>query len=232
MPIAQEPIDEPVGRTRAKPLDADTRRAEIIAATRHLLAANGTNFTTKAVAEAAGIAEGTIFRVFSSKRELIAAVIQDLLDPTQYVAQIEALPDADLQEHTVALLSVLRGGLQRANGIFSAMAAVSSADRPGDPNSCPDPGSDESVKHAFKRHQHDKMTALKDAVTASLEPYAAELCVSPALAAATVWMTAMASAHPFVSEYNDLDTEELAQLLIHGFANDNQYHSGPPTPSP
>jgi hypothetical protein len=100
------------------------------------------------------------------------------------------------------------------------MAAVSGGGEPMRPPEFPDPDSDESAKHAFKQHQHAKMTALKDAVTASLEPYAAQLRVSPALAAATVWMTAMASAHPFVSEYNDLDTCELAKLLIHGFALD------------
>ena len=61
-------------------MPADQRRASIIAATRPLLAEHGLDLTTRQVAEATGIAEGTIFRHFTSKDELISAVIADSLD--------------------------------------------------------------------------------------------------------------------------------------------------------
>ena len=63
--------------SRARPLPPDERRRAIVAATRPLLIEHGAGFTTAQVARAASIAEGTIFRVFASKQELLDAVIAD-----------------------------------------------------------------------------------------------------------------------------------------------------------
>ena len=57
---------------RAESLPADERRAMIIEAMLPLLLEHGEMVTTRQIAEAAGIAEGTIFRVFADKDELIA----------------------------------------------------------------------------------------------------------------------------------------------------------------
>mgnify|MGYP002138799000 CR=1 FL=1 len=53
----------------------EQRRAAIIEATIPLLQEQGTGLTTKQVAEAAGVAEGTIFRVFDSLQDLIEAML-------------------------------------------------------------------------------------------------------------------------------------------------------------
>ena len=53
----------------------------IIAATIPLLIEHGDMVTTRQIADAAGIAEGTIFRAFSDKDELLDAVIDAALDP-------------------------------------------------------------------------------------------------------------------------------------------------------
>ena len=74
-------------------MSPDERRQAIIAATRPLLVARGGQFTIKEVAEAAGIAEGTIFRVFASKQDLMHAVVADILDTASLCRRIEALPD-------------------------------------------------------------------------------------------------------------------------------------------
>ena len=66
-------------RTRATALPPSERRAEIIAATLPLLLAHGASVTTRQIAEAAGIAEGTIFRVFPDKESLIEAVVEPRL---------------------------------------------------------------------------------------------------------------------------------------------------------
>ena len=48
------------------------RRAAIIAAAVKLLESDGPDFTTRRVAEAAGVAEGTLFRIFPTLADLLA----------------------------------------------------------------------------------------------------------------------------------------------------------------
>ena len=62
-------------------MPADERRAMIIEAMLPLLLEHGEMVTTRLIAEAAGIAEGTIFRVFADKDELISAVVEHATDP-------------------------------------------------------------------------------------------------------------------------------------------------------
>ena len=65
---------------RAAALPPEERRAAIIAAIQPLLVEHGEMVTTRQVAEAAGVAEGTIFRVFADKDELVAAALDAALD--------------------------------------------------------------------------------------------------------------------------------------------------------
>src|SRR5437763_1994285 len=65
---------------RASALPPDERRSMIVRATLPLLLENGEMVTSRQIADAAGIAEGTIFRVFADKDALIAAVIDAALD--------------------------------------------------------------------------------------------------------------------------------------------------------
>ena len=64
----------------------------IVAATLPLLIEHGDRVTTKQIAEAAGIAEGTIFRAFGDKDEVIAAAIESALDPAPLEAALSAIP--------------------------------------------------------------------------------------------------------------------------------------------
>ncbi len=69
----------------------DERRRSIITATLPLLIEHGEMATTKQIAEAAGVAEGTIFRAFADKDALIAAVVQAAVDPGPLEAALAAI---------------------------------------------------------------------------------------------------------------------------------------------
>ena len=86
VPIEQVPVEQvveqaPAKTKRAAALPPEERRSIIVAATLPLLLEHGDRVTTRQIAEAAGIAEGTIFRVFADKDELIVAVLEAALDP-------------------------------------------------------------------------------------------------------------------------------------------------------
>ncbi len=65
----------------SKPLRADARRnrARILDAATEVFAARGASASTEDVAAAAGVAIGTVFRHFPTKRDLLAAILKDLL---------------------------------------------------------------------------------------------------------------------------------------------------------
>jgi AcrR family transcriptional regulator len=52
-----------------------------MAVTEKLLVERGKDVSTREIAEAAGIAEGTIFRVFATKDAIIDAIFADAFDP-------------------------------------------------------------------------------------------------------------------------------------------------------
>ena len=92
--------------TRARPLPPAERRASLIAATRQLILDHGPEVTTRQVAEAAGVAEGTLFRVFPTRRDLIAATIADHLSPERLADIFDAVPPtATVDETTEVCLS-------------------------------------------------------------------------------------------------------------------------------
>ncbi|WP_212824833.1 TetR/AcrR family transcriptional regulator [Catellatospora sp. TT07R-123] len=73
------------------PLAPEERRTAIIAATLPLLRAEGLHVSTRRIAECAGVAEGTLFRVFPDKAALLAAALTQAFDHAPTVAALRAL---------------------------------------------------------------------------------------------------------------------------------------------
>lgn len=191
--------------TRAAPLPPDERRKAIIAATRPLLIASGGQFTTRQVAEAAGIAEGTIFRVFENKQELLAAVIDDTLDPTELCHQLRSLPTADdLVGHVARLIGLLRSDIDAVSAVATALHAVPGGTLPGQHR-----GHDETIRA-------QRTTAVTAALVTALQPFADQLRVPLPQAAALVRGMAMACGHPMLGATELGEAVTLAGLIVHG----------------
>ncbi len=88
---------------RAAPLPPHERRAAIVAAVIPLLIEQGAGVTSRQLAGAAGVSEGTIFNVFADKDELIAAAVAAAIDQAPYERAISAIdPDAPFAERLIA----------------------------------------------------------------------------------------------------------------------------------
>ncbi|WP_462203942.1 TetR/AcrR family transcriptional regulator, partial [Frankia sp. CcWB3] len=117
-------------RRRAPVMDPDQRRAMIVTAALPLVIEYGTSVTTAKIARAAGIGEGTIFRVFADKEALLAACLTEALRPDDTATHLAAIPlDQPLPARLTEAAEVLRGHMARLGAVAGALAATGRLER-------------------------------------------------------------------------------------------------------
>jgi AcrR family transcriptional regulator len=187
-------VDETT-RTRAKPMSIDERRAMIIEAVIPLLIEHGREVSTRQIAEAAGIAEGTIFRVFIDKEEIFGAAVEKFLDPGALHDRLRAIdPELPLEAKINDILFQMRS---RMTGIFGIMNAVGMQGRPP---------------------QRTGPENFMDVIAEVLRPDLEQLNVSTERAGTLIRLIAFASAIPQFNEGHEMTTAELAQYITYGIA--------------
>ena len=183
----------------------DDRRRAITDAVAPLLLEHGTSLTTRQLAEAAGVAEGTLFRVFESKQELIAAAALAALEAEPAVAQLAGLPDGQtLAERVSSILEIVQVEIRRTRAL---LIAAFHADGPGPP-----PG------HHRKPFHHERQQRVGDAITRSLQEYAGQLTVPPRTAAGVLQAMAFASTFHFTDTPALTEPSDVAHVVLHGIA--------------
>jgi AcrR family transcriptional regulator len=165
----------------------------IAAATLPLLLEHGDRVTTRQIAEAAGVAEGTIFRAFADKDELIRAVLEAALDPAPLDDALDALPATDdLDVELVGVIEVLQRRIIDIGRLVGNLG---------------------TRYHDLARRPMVDSAAL----TRRLERHAARLHEPPATAARLLRALTLSTTHPMLFG-EALTPDEIARLFLHGVA--------------
>jgi AcrR family transcriptional regulator len=187
-----------VATKRAAALPPSERRAEIVAATLPLLLVHGASVTTRQIAEAAGIAEGTIFRVFPDKESLIAAVVESAFDTKTVDAALAAIdPSLPLEPRLVAAVEILR---RRFADILQLRTAVEMMQL------------SETMKATAERHQSPDLHGLAALFEADRDRFRR----TPLEAAHLLRGLTIAGTHPSLILDEPLSSTEIVSLFLDG----------------
>lgn len=183
--------DEQPRTQRAASLPADERRAALIAATLPLVLEHGPAVTTRQIAQAAGIAEGTIFRVFPDKDSLLHAVVESAFDPEPMIAALRQIDAAlPFEQRLVAVVEIVQ---ERSNNIWRLLAAIGPGAKPA-PRKPPDIAE----------------------IVAMFEPHRHQLSCPPAVAARRLRAFTLAGTHPALIGDEPMTPAEIVSTLLHG----------------
>lgn len=181
---------------RAAPLPPDERRAAIIAATIPLLRVHGGSVTTSQIALAAGLAEGTLFRVFPDKESLIAAAVQHACDPAPAEAQLAGIDRSrPMREQLIAAVEILQRRVEQIWNLITVLG-LSIPPKPLAPLP-PERGITQALATVF-------------------EPFRTELRCEPLHAARLLRTITFAGTHPRISEGMPLTAAEVVSVLLDG----------------
>jgi len=190
---------------RATPLPPGERRAALVAVTEPLLEEFGRDVSTRQIAEAAGVAEGTIFRVFSTKDELIDAVLDEVFDIAAVCEQLQAIdPDLSLEARLEYAVSILQARLRRIFKLFHTLRLSRRAP--------------ENPEH-FRRRQEADNERLNQALVTVLKPDENRLRLDPETAASALRTITFSLTHPILNEPKLAEPQRIVDLVLHGIVH-------------
>lgn len=173
------------------------RRAALAAATLPLLLAHGTAVTTRQIAEASGVAEGTLFRVFPDKEALICATVEAALDPASMYEDLAGVDvTAPLRARLTAVTDILQ---RRLVSVIGLMMAIGMQGPPGDREA---------------RRETNRQTIAT--IARLLEPDRQQLRLPPAEVARMLRLLTFSGSHPSITDGNPLTVEEIVTLVLDG----------------
>ena len=170
---------------RAEPLPPDDRRQAIVEAVIPLLLTKGATVTTREMAKAAAIAEGTIFRVFPDKASVIHEAVKVSMNPEPIQRDLARIPPADpLEEQLRRAARIL---LERSERIAALVGMLRMASEPtmGPPSGA-------------RQYIIESNAAILTAMIELFERHRDRLTVEPSRAAVAFRGAVFASGHPLI----------------------------------
>jgi len=176
------------------------RRDALIEATLPLLVEHGRSVTTRQIADAAGVAEGTIFRVFETKEELVHAALHQAFLWDDHVAAVKDIDRSlPLEDRLVELVTLMQG---RFTEIFGLMRSVGMVAPPEDHD-----------------HTHERARWIQQMLAAMIEvvrPDAKSLTVPAAEVIHLLRLLTFSGTHPEISLGHTLTPQQIVHVVLHG----------------
>ncbi|KOT40573.1 TetR family transcriptional regulator [Streptomyces caelestis] len=186
-------------RRRAPSMSPERRREMIIQTAIPLIAEYGAAVTTAKIARAAGIGEGTIFRVFADKGELLQACVAEALSPEHAVRELDAIDlSQPLPDRLAEAAEALQAHMSRMGAIIGSLGHHGGKH----PGTVRGAGRDEST------------TRIRAALAELLEPDRSALRRSPEQIAALFF--GLLFTQPRTQDEPDLTPQELVEVFLHG----------------
>jgi AcrR family transcriptional regulator len=182
------------------------RRAALVAATVPLLRQHGLAISTRQIAQAAGVAEGTIFGVFPDKTSLILAAVRQALDPVPVLAALGGIEtDAPLRARLTAATDIVsRRFVENAPLLAMARGLATAPDIIGE------------VREQLGQSRQRILSAL----AAVVEPDRAALRRGPATVAGLLLLLVAATTHGMLGEpesaADSFSGDEIVAVLLDG----------------
>ncbi|AGZ44945.1 TetR family transcriptional regulator [Actinoplanes friuliensis DSM 7358] len=192
----------------------EDRRAALIAATVPLLYEHGLEISTRQIAQAAGVAEGTIFGVFNDKHSLVVAALMEALDPQPTLDAMAAIDaGAGLRERLSAAATLINERFARNARLMTAARSLALS-----PHSHPD------ATERMARSRHNLLEGLTEVIA----PDAGELRRSPATVARMLLLFCGANTYGPFGDPRSFDGDEIVSLLLDGLliAPAHRHHHG------
>jgi AcrR family transcriptional regulator len=194
-------------------MEPEDRRKAILQAVIPLLVARGAAVTTREMAEAAGIAEGTIFRVFPDKTALIREAVRMSVDPgpiQEDLAQI--YPDAPLDVQLAEAARVLNERFETVIALVGILATL-----PHEPS---------HQAAGPPRFVAEANAAINESLALIFERHRDKLRLKPARAANAFRGLLLASSHPTLAVTERLTVEEVVAVLLDGITEPSRAKVG------
>ncbi len=186
----------------------DERRRAIVDVVVPLLLEHGDDVTTRQIAEAAGIAEGTIFRVFPDKPALLMAAAAEVMSPANGRADLMAALEGlgSLRAKVLVTTQRLVARSERVMLVLMALRRIWMAQaRSGE-------GHSDDPRKFFAESNRSLHLMLTDV----FEPHRDELTVDPETAAVVLRTLVLGSRHPGSDPAHRLSPEQITDVLLDG----------------